>query len=552
MTAAPPKPKIAAPAAAASPAAADHRLAVAETDVTGAAGAAGAASASLRTLSQARQLRHGARDAASDDFLSDKATVALIRRVLVNDDGGQRERERERANPQPLEAVLPPLTSSNDVDIQLYAIIAVVIKDFVNSWYGSITADRGFVDEIIHIIAHCSRALEQRLRQTDVIALVLDEVPALLERHIAAYRTATRPQAALAHGPNAQQIYHTLNPHPALDPDQSLEQQERSAAAYRQLLVQAVLACLLPTEDLQNTALRILVTDIVADLILRQAIDDKLSDPCFLYSLVSISLHSASSAHQAKSRRAAVPPAIHADGRSRLDKFGLLSTQHQSPRVSQRSSLQSSLLTHFWTVLHFVYLSLVAVRFLILGLLHARQRAVRQSFGTAPGSAAPKRARVRAVNKSGNDQVVHGVLDYRLFSALSTLLIMPSRMPWLLGFLAFWQHLLSATTTRPSAFSSILDRFTYNTLEQHVFAASDLLSLIPNPVKQVYYATTSEDDMRQAVEEEVLQVFGDSNMNKHLLYAIVELIVVAIVPELIDKTPAELLADRGIIVAPQP
>ncbi|RMZ80060.1 hypothetical protein DV737_g3139, partial [Chaetothyriales sp. CBS 132003] len=534
------------PAPSPPPPTAAHRLAVADAD-------------------PARPPRHGAHDAASDDFLSDRAT-------------------RERASPQPLEAVLPPLTSSNDVDTQLYAIIAIVIKDFVKSWYSAITPDHAFVDEIIHTIAHCTRALEQRLRRTDVIALLLDEAPALLERHITAYRTATHPQAALAHAPSARHIYHALNPHPALDPDQSPDQQARSAAAYRQLLVDGVLACLLPTEDVQNTSLRMLVTDIVAHLILRQAIDDKFSDPAFLYGLVSIGVRSASSAHRPKSTPRA---AVDAAARSRLDKFGLLPAQHQGPNPSARASplggLQSSLLLRFWALVHLVYRSLVAVRFIIFGLLRARQRPARLSFAVGRGPRAPKRARVRPVDESRSDGlVVHCVLDYRLFSALSTLLNMPRRMPWLVGFLAFWRHLLSASTAHPSAFSSLLDRslhlrrnvtdharyicifkwainheirpqalsmtrsrqqrfeqFVYNALEQHVFVPS---------VKQVYYATTSEEDMRRAVEEEVLQVFDDSYMNKHLLYAIVELIVVALVPELADKTPAELLADRGVAV----
>ena len=89
-----------------------------------------------------------------------------------------------RATPSPIEGILPPLTSSNEIDVQLYAIVAIVIKDFVNSWYSKITPDHAFVDEVIQIIAHCSRALEQRLRQIDITELILDELPVLVERHI--------------------------------------------------------------------------------------------------------------------------------------------------------------------------------------------------------------------------------------------------------------------------------------------------------------------------------------------------------------------------------
>jgi hypothetical protein len=41
-----------------------------------------------------------------------------------------------------------------------------------------------FVDEVFKIIAHCTRALEQRLREVDLESLLFDELPELLEVHI--------------------------------------------------------------------------------------------------------------------------------------------------------------------------------------------------------------------------------------------------------------------------------------------------------------------------------------------------------------------------------
>jgi hypothetical protein len=76
------------------------------------------------------------------------------------------------------------LTSSNDVDLQLYAFIAIVIREFVYTWYGKITPDQTFVEEVVRIIAHCTRGLEQRLRKVDLEALILDELPELLDAHV--------------------------------------------------------------------------------------------------------------------------------------------------------------------------------------------------------------------------------------------------------------------------------------------------------------------------------------------------------------------------------
>ena len=109
--------------------------------------------------------------------VSDRATAALIRRVLVPHTHGA-------TDAKPIDELLPPLTSSNDVDLQLYAIIAIIIKEFVLSWYGKITQDQGFVEEVVRIIAHCTRALEQRIRVVDLESLLLDEIPEFVESHV--------------------------------------------------------------------------------------------------------------------------------------------------------------------------------------------------------------------------------------------------------------------------------------------------------------------------------------------------------------------------------
>lgn len=87
------------------------------------------------------------------------------------------------SSPKPIEDILPPLTSSNEIDLQLYAIIAIVVKDFVQAWYSKITPDHVFIEEVVQIIAHCSRAVEQRLRRLDIEELIFDEIAALVEAH---------------------------------------------------------------------------------------------------------------------------------------------------------------------------------------------------------------------------------------------------------------------------------------------------------------------------------------------------------------------------------
>ena len=127
---------------------------------------------------QSSKSRHSSpvRSSAPTDT-SDRAAAILIRRVLC-------PRAHSATDFRPIHELLPPLTSSNDVDFQLYAIIAIVIKDVVHSWYGSITPDQGFVEEVVRIIAHCTTQLESRLRTVDLESLVFDEIPDLIASHI--------------------------------------------------------------------------------------------------------------------------------------------------------------------------------------------------------------------------------------------------------------------------------------------------------------------------------------------------------------------------------
>lgn len=112
-------------------------------------------------------------------------TVRYIKRILCasSSHNGPLPGEQD-ANLKPLDDLLPPLTSSNEVDVQLYAFIAVILSNFVQVWYNKITPDQHFVAEIVQIIAHCTRGLEQRLRHVDLECLLLDELPALMISHI--------------------------------------------------------------------------------------------------------------------------------------------------------------------------------------------------------------------------------------------------------------------------------------------------------------------------------------------------------------------------------
>jgi len=73
--------------------------------------------------------------------------------------------------------------------------------------------------------------------------------------------------------------------------------------------------------------------------------------------------------------------------------------------------------------------------------------------------------------------------------------------------------------------------------------AETLLSLVPAAAQTVYFGPRAETRLVAEVEE-LLDLFQDSYCNKHLVYAIVDLLVVRLMPEMAEKGVSELLEER--------
>ena len=133
----------------------------------------------------ASRTEKASKDATDRRTVHDDATVQYIKSVLCTKPPrtGQDE-PAERVADGNLEDLLPPLTSRRDLDVQLYAIVAIILSQFVQVWYNRITPDADFVDETVRIIAHCTRGLEERLKLADLETLLLDELPGLLDAHL--------------------------------------------------------------------------------------------------------------------------------------------------------------------------------------------------------------------------------------------------------------------------------------------------------------------------------------------------------------------------------
>ncbi|KAJ5208801.1 hypothetical protein N7449_003180 [Penicillium cf. viridicatum] len=419
-----------------------------------------------RPSSRLRTQRDSSKD--DSDSASDKATTALIRRVLC-----PQTSSHGASSPQPPEELLPPLTSSNDVDRQLYALLAIIIKEFVYSWYSKITPDQALVNEVLQVIAHCTRALEQRLRQIDVAQLALDEIPGLVEAHVLSYRLA-RQQSHLSGLPTSYRtLYHELNPHPGLspvpdpgDPDTIAEQVENEAV-YRRLLANGIIAVLLPTEDLENSSLRALVVDVIADLILGNQISGRACEGWFIWETMG-KLAAQVGRRQTQDNTNSAPDTQI----NRLEKFGLLSTDDELP---DQPSASFSTTAWIWNLLQMVYLGYVVLRFIAMGLFRVASSPGPSSYNLVVSPALPINQERDGMGSEGITSR-RPVLDYRMYSMVSQILGISWRMPWLSGLLALFQHLILAGPGRVGATDGIFDRFLRETIEEYVLTPT----LLPN------------------------------------------------------------------------
>ncbi|PVH72114.1 hypothetical protein DL98DRAFT_470812 [Cadophora sp. DSE1049] len=364
------------------------------------------------------------------DPVSDRATLFLIRRTLCSQLG-----EKGRNTPAPIDQLLPPLTSSNEVDLQLYALISIIIREFVQTWYTKITPDQVFVEEVVKIIAHCTRALEQRLRKVDLESLIFDELPELLEVHVQAYRASRDPFHPSPVESNPRQIYHSLWPFPALSPvpdgEQTTIEQMENESAYRQLLVQGVLAVLLPTEDLENDCLTTLVGQIFSEMILGGGIGGKASEPWLLWEGIT----KIGEVIQTKLPNNKAQVRVERSNSDLMDSVPLNLTDKRARPWKVGRSLHKT----FWLVLQYGYVAFTAIRFFIITLTTASSLPSRIAPTTNITGSTLANDHMEPPESTGSETSSatrhvpskQPIVKMKIWSCASSLLDLDARMPWL-------------------------------------------------------------------------------------------------------------------------
>lgn len=281
---------------------------------------------------------------------------------------------------------------------------------------------------------------------------------------IPAYRLAKQHSHLSGLSTSHRTLYHELNPHPGLspvpdpvDPD-TITAQSENETVYRHLLANGTLAVLLPTEDLENSGLRTLVSDILADLILGKEVAGRICEGLFFWEIVT-KIATTAAQH---GKKADTQESSNYGATNQLERFGLLSAQDDS--ANSQPAIQSRFVAWIWNILQSLYFTYLALRFIATGLFRVASNPKQGSSHGAgvsfpavtPGSQGKQG--LESPLSSSNRTSKRPVLDYRLCSMVSQLLGMSRRMPWLSGVLVLSQHLILAGPGKLGDADGVLDR----------------------------------------------------------------------------------------------
>ncbi|KAG7833488.1 hypothetical protein KL939_004091 [Ogataea angusta] len=180
---------------------------------------------------------------------------------------------------------LPAFTSSSEVDNELHALVGLFLRQFVLGWYNNLAFDENgeFLNEIVALIAHLTRDLQQRCLRIDWSRLLLDDLFVVLSKHMEALREARKRVGTKFSSQDENEItanYLSLNGHFAIQLD--TPERERQ---YMQVLVKKMMILMLPNEEAESSLSRLFAETIFGDLILRNVVEN-LTDNFMLWNMI--------------------------------------------------------------------------------------------------------------------------------------------------------------------------------------------------------------------------------------------------------------------------
>ncbi|QIW96051.1 hypothetical protein AMS68_001569 [Peltaster fructicola] len=512
----------------------------------------------LRHQRQSRQLTtrdaeertaQSTRSSSHEDLIELEKIISILSSVSPEELRAARVNDQDSADY--LRTYLRPITQSVDVDIELYALIAVIVSLCVHSWYKNITPDREINDKLVDVIAACLESVQKRLVKIDLLALLLDDIPALITEHLHALEFANQAQVSSADRDEVRKVYHAIRTHPALGPvpisQDDVPSHRQNQSEWCQVVVDKVLPLVLPPEDMHNPGLYVIVREIFSELILLHGVCEKLCESWFLWETITrvltLTTTPMSTARPASS---------------------------ESP--ASRTVTLEHMLIWIQTAWHIL---LSAWCILLMSLSDSRKGITNAAFAPSEDLVARMKSQ-RDSDNLGPQQAARTLnrqplLEMKLWTCAAYLTRIAQRMPWLNGGLSLLQYLLLHGPGKVGGQGSTLDRWLKNQIKRKFLQPSVLpgvlrtarqslfpggafaparplpslnevltirqacgeavLEAIPLSMRRVYFATTNREVMLRDVLKTV-DLLADPYINKALIISIVELIVSQLFPEL--------------------
>lgn len=271
-----------------------------------------------------------------------------------------------------------------------------------------------------------------------------------------AKQQASSPQSLVS---DPRLIYHALYPHPALSPvpnkavPSTYVDQRESESAWRQLIIQGVLAVLLPTDDLKNGCLRSLVAEIFAEMILGNGISGKACEGWLLWEAIGRIADILHTDHLQEKDPSPERNPSSGDGTadeelSRLERFGLLpsQTEEQTDLANSLVSVEShhkfttiSTSGLFWIVIRYAFLACTALRAVVLTIATASSLPPRSLAGGPTPTEEARQSHLPEVEAQASTRLPAAkrpIVSMKLWSCAAQFVELDVRMPWLTGFIS--------------------------------------------------------------------------------------------------------------------
>jgi hypothetical protein len=257
--------------------------------------------------------------------------------------------------------------------------------------------------------------------------------------------------------------YLALNPHVALSPVPStdiLEREQKSnEGAWALLLANRILPLLLPSEDLSNPCLDVLITEIFADMIIRDGVCGKASEPWLIWEGTTKAI---------SSTRRQVPHGLTTPSTpvTQDSPVGQLSAS-QSLDFKARWDL---IVLAFWSVVQAFATVIQLSRSLTATITQAASLPARSHYTPTAKQKLPIRNKgpnsLRGANgelsvepiTDFDDQYKRPIISMSMWTCGSRLLALEQRMPWLTGLLSLLHWFAILGPGRVCEFDSRLDR----------------------------------------------------------------------------------------------